>query len=72
MSRCVMLRWLLLICTDKQNPSYSFSLLSSIAEKVHPSNEEEHIFVVMNAVFPAEATQFVSERFDLKGSTVGR
>jgi len=29
-------------------------------------------FVVMNAVFPAEASSFVSERFDLKGSTVGR
>lgn len=31
-----------------------------------------HTFVVMNSVFPAEASQFVSERFDLKGSTVGR
>ena len=29
-------------------------------------------FVVMNAVFPPEANQFISERFDLKGSTVGR
>jgi hypothetical protein len=29
-------------------------------------------FVVMNAVFPAEAGKFISERFDLKGSTVGR
>ena len=26
----------------------------------------------MNSVFPAEASSFVSERFDLKGSTVGR
>jgi 1-phosphatidylinositol-4-phosphate 5-kinase len=31
-----------------------------------------HTFVVMNAVFPAEASGFISERFDLKGSTVGR
>jgi hypothetical protein len=31
-----------------------------------------HTFVVMNAVFPAEASKFISERFDLKGSTVGR
>lgn len=30
------------------------------------------IFVVMNAVFPAEASRFISQRFDLKGSTVGR
>ena len=33
---------------------------------------KEYTFVVMNAVFPAEASTFVSERFDLKGSTVGR
>lgn len=31
-----------------------------------------HTFVVMNSVFPAEASTFVTERFDLKGSTVGR
>lgn len=29
-------------------------------------------FVVMNAVFPADANRFILERFDLKGSTVGR
>ena len=29
-------------------------------------------FVVMNSVFPAEANKFIAERFDLKGSTVGR
>jgi len=34
--------------------------------------EKEYTFVVMNAIFPAEASSFVSERFDLKGSTVGR
>ena len=33
---------------------------------------KEYTFVVMNAVFPAEASTFISERFDLKGSTVGR
>jgi 1-phosphatidylinositol-4-phosphate 5-kinase len=31
-----------------------------------------HTFIVMNAVFPAEASRFIGERFDLKGSTVGR
>jgi 1-phosphatidylinositol-4-phosphate 5-kinase len=31
-----------------------------------------HTFVVMNSAFPAEASRFISERFDLKGSTVGR
>jgi len=34
--------------------------------------EKEHVFIVMNAVFPAESSKFISERFDLKGSTVGR
>jgi hypothetical protein len=31
-----------------------------------------YTFIVMNSVFPAEANSFISERFDLKGSTVGR
>lgn len=31
-----------------------------------------HTFVVMNSAFPAEASRFISERYDLKGSTVGR
>jgi hypothetical protein len=31
-----------------------------------------HTFVVMNSAFPPEASRFISERFDLKGSTVGR
>lgn len=30
------------------------------------------IFTIMNAVFPAEGSKFISERYDLKGSTVGR
>ncbi len=34
--------------------------------------EDEKCFLIMNSVFPAEASQFISERFDLKGSTVGR
>lgn len=36
------------------------------------STEKEHVFVIMNSVFPAEGSQFISERYDLKGSTVGR
>jgi Phosphatidylinositol-4-phosphate 5-kinase len=36
------------------------------------NDEEEKYFLVMNSVFPPEASQFISERFDLKGSTVGR
>jgi hypothetical protein len=33
---------------------------------------ELHTVVVMNSVFPAESSRFITERFDLKGSTVGR
>mmetsp|Transcript_21179 Transcript_21179/g.47847 ORF Transcript_21179/g.47847 Transcript_21179/m.47847 type:complete len:406 (+) Transcript_21179:834-2051(+) len=47
--------------TDRSGSSSSFA----------PTGKE-YTFVVMNAVFPAEANRFVSERFDLKGSTVGR
>jgi hypothetical protein len=36
------------------------------------TKEQEHIFVIMNSVFPAEGSQFITERYDLKGSTVGR
>ena len=43
-----------------------------IHEKDSLDKGQLHTFVVMNAVFPAEASSFVTERFDLKGSTVGR
>lgn len=35
-------------------------------------DRQPQTFVVMNSVFPADASKFFSERFDLKGSTVGR
>ena len=35
-------------------------------------NGDQYTFVVMNSVFPGKASQFISEMFDLKGSTVGR
>jgi 1-phosphatidylinositol-4-phosphate 5-kinase len=35
-------------------------------------DSDTQTIVVMNSVFPAEAAKFLSERFDLKGSTVGR
>ncbi len=34
--------------------------------------DDERIYLVMHSVFPPEASSFVTERFDLKGSTVGR
>ena len=36
------------------------------------NRQQHHTLLVMNSVFPAEASHFISERFDLKGSTVGR
>ena len=36
------------------------------------ADDSEHLFVVMNAVFPARGAAFITERFNLKGSTVGR
>ena len=40
----------------------------------HVSNisDDERIYLVMHSVFPPEASAFITERFDLKGSTVGR
>lgn len=33
---------------------------------------DECMFLIMNSVFPAKGSKFITERFDLKGSTVGR
>ena len=49
--------------TDKQ---YHLGVTATEEEK------EEQYFIIMNAVFPAEGSKFISTRFDLKGSTVGR
>lgn len=35
-------------------------------------DEKPYTFVVMNSVFPARASSCLTERYDLKGSTVGR
>ncbi|KAL3823003.1 hypothetical protein ACHAXA_008143 [Cyclostephanos tholiformis] len=34
--------------------------------------DDERVYLVMHSVFPPEASSFVTERFDLKGSSVGR
>eukprot|EP00554_Chaetoceros_debilis_P011916 CAMPEP_0194127826 /NCGR_PEP_ID=MMETSP0150-20130528/60726_1 /TAXON_ID=122233 /ORGANISM="Chaetoceros debilis, Strain MM31A-1" /LENGTH=620 /DNA_ID=CAMNT_0038821775 /DNA_START=32 /DNA_END=1891 /DNA_ORIENTATION=- len=48
--------------------------LASLDERgsTNGEEEEERFFLIMNSVFPAESSLFISERFDLKGSTVGR
>mmetsp|Transcript_30463 Transcript_30463/g.46129 ORF Transcript_30463/g.46129 Transcript_30463/m.46129 type:complete len:494 (-) Transcript_30463:197-1678(-) len=38
----------------------------------HKKTERTETFVIMNSVFPPESSQFIAERYDLKGSTVGR
>ena len=35
-------------------------------------NEQKYTFLIMNSVFPPKASDFLSETYDLKGSTVGR
>jgi len=34
--------------------------------------DDERVYLVMHSVFPPAASAFITERFDLKGSTVGR
>ena len=48
------------------------SFNSGIVTKMLRRREEEQVFIVMNSVFPVDGSKFISERFDLKGSTVGR
>ena len=50
----------------------STGILASAKERFMPSKSDENVFVIMNSVFPAEGSKFISERYDLKGSTVGR
>ena len=40
--------------------------------EVEFAGEKPRTFVVMNSVFPAESSKFLTERFDLKGSSIGR
>jgi len=51
---------------------YSIQIDDTSGKHSKKSAGKEHVFVVMNSVFPAEGSKFISERYDLKGSTVGR
>jgi hypothetical protein len=53
---------------DKQQSSSTFSLSLRQA----PPKTKKVTLLVMNAVFPALASNFLSERYDIKGSTAGR
>ena len=41
-------------------------------ERASSIAKNERVYIVMHSIFPAEASSFLTERFDLKGSTVGR
>eukprot|EP00585_Thalassiosira_rotula_P008764 CAMPEP_0196138236 /NCGR_PEP_ID=MMETSP0910-20130528/5941_1 /TAXON_ID=49265 /ORGANISM="Thalassiosira rotula, Strain GSO102" /LENGTH=755 /DNA_ID=CAMNT_0041398815 /DNA_START=27 /DNA_END=2294 /DNA_ORIENTATION=+ len=48
-------------------------LFSSTGRDGSTSNDDdERVYLVMHSVFPCDASSFMTERFDLKGSTVGR
>ncbi len=47
-------------------------LFSSTRELSTDIADDERVYVVMNSVFPPQASSFITRRFDLKGSTVGR
>ena len=47
-------------------------LFSSTRDLSTDIADDERVYVVMNSVFPPQASSFITRRFDLKGSTVGR
>jgi len=53
---------------DNQQSSSTFSMSLRQA----PPKTKKVTLLVMNAVFPALASKFISERYDIKGSTAGR
>ena len=57
---------------DDNANQWNGGLYSHEDEETKRTDCEERVFLVMNSVFPAKASAFVTERFDLKGSTVGR
>ena len=57
---------------DDGSTKWNGGLYSHDNNEQKQSDCEERVFLVMNSVFPAKASTFVTERFDLKGSTVGR
>ena len=57
----------------------NYSLLTRFFGMYHvhiDDEDKEYYFVVMNSIFPvvthSKTHDFITERFDLKGSTVGR
>ena len=59
------------VTVDAETPK-SAGILATAKQHFMPPKSDEYVFVIMNSVFPAEGSKFISERYDLKGSTVGR
>ena len=57
--------------TDNED-KWDGGLYSSTRDSSTDISDDERVYVVMNSVFPPQASAFITRRFDLKGSTVGR
>lgn len=58
--------------TTVNEEKWDGGLFSSTSELSTDIADDERVYVVMNSVFPPQASSFITRRFDLKGSTVGR
>lgn len=58
--------------TTANEEKWDGGLFSSTRELSTDIDDDERVYVVMNSVFPPQASSFITRRFDLKGSTVGR
>ena len=58
--------------TDARDKKWDGGLFSSSSHSDDSKENDERVYLVMHSVFPPEASAFITERFDLKGSTVGR
>mmetsp|Transcript_29592 Transcript_29592/g.62761 ORF Transcript_29592/g.62761 Transcript_29592/m.62761 type:complete len:714 (+) Transcript_29592:229-2370(+) len=58
--------------SEETGGRWNGGLFSSSHEHISNLADDERVYLVMHSVFPSEASAFVTERFDLKGSTVGR
>ncbi|KAL7457444.1 hypothetical protein ACHAWC_009025 [Mediolabrus comicus] len=56
----------------RNDDKWDGGLFSSTQDIATDIADDERVYVVMNSVFPPEASAFITSRFDLKGSTVGR
>jgi len=58
--------------STENDDKWDGGLFSSTRDLSTYEADDERVYVVMNSVFPPQASSFITRRFDLKGSTVGR